>query len=339
MKVNLRKRQRAQGRYVLYLDYHQNGERVREFLPFSLGPDKKANKDALIMAEAIRSKRQLELLESPEGFIPQHRREQDFVAFYEKVAKSKGRSWSTALHPLKEFTGGFVKLGSVKESWLEAYKEFLLSKVCRNSADTYYAKIKAALRIAVRDGLIHYNPADRVDGIGRVRENPKYLTLEDLHKLRSTDCRNSEIKRAFLFACYTGIRYGDLLALTWGNVRNNSISFVQQKTKQPITFPLHDQAQVILGITGPKEQKLFALPSSHSNMWNVLRQWSRDAGIDHDVSIHAARHTFATLLLSHNTPIYTVSKLLGHTSLQHTQVYAKVIDSEKQKAIESLPVF
>ena len=62
----------------------------------------------------------------------------------------------------------------------------------------------------------------------------------------------------------------------------------------------------------------------------------QDAGITKRVSFHSARHTFATLLLTYGTDLYTVSKLLGHTNIKTTQIYAKVIDEKKAEAVNLL---
>jgi integrase len=337
MSVKLRKLPLANGRAQLYLDIHHNGSRKKEYLKLYLGKDRTANKETLLIAESMRAKRQLELASDPYGVIPGFKRDSDFVNFFEQTLQTKGRSWKSALIHLKEFTGGTVKLSAIDESWLERYQDYLVGKVSRNSADTYYAKVKAALKLAYRAKLITQNPADRVDGIGRIRENPRFLTIEEVHALGETSCRHSDIKRAFLFACYTGIRYGDLITLRWENVLTTELRFIQQKTKRPHRIPLSPTAMEILGERRAGEVQLFSLPKSHSNMWKILREWSEAAGLSEPVSFHDARHTFATLLISNDNDLYTVSKLLGHTSLQHTQVYAKVIDPVKQKAVNSLP--
>jgi len=82
---------------------------------------------------------------------------------------------------------------------------------------------------------------------------------------------------------------------------------------------------------------VFNVPS-HSQLCKVLKQWCKDAGIDKRVSFHTARHTFATLALTQGVDLYTVSKLLGHKTIQATQIYAKIVDEKKKAAMEALPV-
>ena len=77
---------------------------------------------------------------------------------------------------------------------------------------------------------------------------------------------------------------------------------------------------------------------SETHLSKVLKLWCKDAGINKRVTFHTSRHTFATLALTQGTDLYTVSKLLGHKTIQATQIYAKIVDEKKKAAMESLPV-
>ena len=68
-----------------------------------------------------------------------------------------------------------------------------------------------------------------------------------------------------------------------------------------------------------------------------MRTWASGTGINKKITFHTARHTFATLALTNGVEIYTVSKLLGHSRLETTQVYAKIIDAKKEDAVKMLP--
>ena len=71
--------------------------------------------------------------------------------------------------------------------------------------------------------------------------------------------------------------------------------------------------------------------------YKVLKQWAETAGIKKNVTFHVGRHTYATLLLYYGADLYTVSKLLGHTDIKTTQIYAKVMDETKRKAVNLIP--
>ena len=90
-------------------------------------------------------------------------------------------------------------------------------------------------------------------------------------------------------------------------------------------------------ILNMQNTNIFKIPSQ-SQLGRVLKQWCKDAGIDKRISFHTARHTFATLALTQGVDLYTVSKLLGHKTIQATQIYAKIIDEKKKAAMELLPM-
>ena len=71
-------------------------------------------------------------------------------------------------------------------------------------------------------------------------------------------------------------------------------------------------------------------------MNRALKAWAKRAGIDKDITLHTARHTYATTLLTKGADLYTVSKLLGHSEVATTQIYAKIVDSKKVEAVNLL---
>lgn len=70
-----------------------------------------------------------------------------------------------------------------------------------------------------------------------------------------------------------------------------------------------------------------------------LKRWAKHVGINKNITFHCSRHSFATLAINSGVDLYVVSKLLGHTNIQTTQVYAKIVDESKNKAIDLLPDF
>ena len=98
-------------------------------------------------------------------------------------------------------------------------------------------------------------------------------------------------------------------------------------------------ANVAKKILSKKEKSLgpvFRLPSLQ---WTseVMKTWVKEAGLEKKITFHSSRHTFGTLSLTYGTDLKTVSKLLGHTSITTTEIYGQIVDSKKQKAVDSLP--
>lgn len=345
MAVKLRKRKLAGGNVSLYLDIYQGGKRQYEFLGLYLTKDRTHNKQTLKLAESIRAKRELELQNSEHGFVPHFKRKANFVEYFERLALGKPeneKAWGNALKHLKDFTGGRIQFAGVTEEWLETFKTYLVSKVSQNTAHTYFSKIKAALRQAVKNKILVTNPADSVAQIKKQDTERTFLTLDEVQRLAATPCKDMEVKRAFLFSCFTGLRLSDIRALTWEQIKGEAIEFRQRKTKGFQYLHLSGMARQILSERDPKilpmeNANVFDVPSQ-TQLGKVLRQWCRDAGIDKRVSFHTARHTFATLALTRGVDLYTVSKLLGHKTIQATQIYARVVDEKKKAAMEALPI-
>ncbi len=339
MSVKLRKRRLADGRQSLYLDVYNNGRRSYDFLKLYLGTDKAANKETLRLAESIRAKKELELQSRPHGFVPRFKQDVDFIAFFEKVTESKNESdtaWRNTLKHLNEFTGGSIRLAAVDERWLESFRDYMLTQVAQITARTYFKKIVAALRLAVKKRLLARRPAEHVDHIPVVETQRDFLTIEEVRKMAGAPCKYPDVKRAFLFSCFTGLRISDVQALTWGKVNGASLEFRQKKTGGVEYLPLSGQARALLGEAGESDERVFTLPSL-GTIETTLRAWAEAAGVDKHLTYHVSRHTFATLALTNDVDLYTVSKLLGHKSIQTTQIYAKIIDKKKQEAVERLP--
>ena len=159
---------------------------------------------------------------------------------------------------------------------------------------------------------------------------------------RSPTLRSSpreDVKRAYLFSCYCGLRLSDVYALRWKDIALDGeqyrVTTVMKKTAAPIYLPLSRQAVRWLperGEAGDDETVFAGLPAE-PNINKVLAKWVSKAGIPKKICYHTSRHTFATMMLTLGADLYTVSKLLGHANVKTTQIYAKIIDSKKTEAV------
>jgi len=345
MTVKLRKRKLANGNESLYLDIYQSGKRAYEFLGLYLTKDKTASKGTLELAKAIQAKRLVEIQNSEYGFVPHFKKKANFVDYFERLVQGKPKDespWNSTLKHLQDFTSARIQFSAVTDDWLETFKTYLVTKVSPNTAHTYFSKIKAALRQAVKEKIILSNPGDLVSQIMMQDTERTFLELGEIEKLAQTPCRDHEAKRAFLFACFAGLRLSDIRALQWQNVKGDTLEYRQKKTKGFEYLHLSAMArQILTNQPNPKiltmqNTNIFNIPSQ-SQLGRVLKQWCKDAGIDKRVTFHTARHTFATLALTQGVDLYTVSKLLGHKTIQATQIYAKIVDERKKAAMASLP--
>ena len=191
----------------------------------------------------------------------------------------------------------------------------------------------------MEEDVLSFNPAEAVDrkAIQGEKKKREYLTIDEVKRLIDTPCKREEVKMAFLFSCFCGLRISDVRALRWKDVIYESdkihLELRQKKTEALLYLPLNKQAQQFLPASkGQAEECVFSLPGQTA-ISKALDKWAKDAGIDKKVCYHMSRHTFATMELTMGADLYTTSLLMGHSNVQITQIYAKIIDVKKEQAV------
>lgn len=344
MKVSLRKKKLSNGNFSLYLDFYFRGERKYEFLELRLINDKETDKETWMMAQAIQANRLLELQRKQHNFKPPEKQGANFIEFFKKLKEERPNdrsTWYCTLRKLEQFSNEHLLFFDIDEEWLKRFQQYLLSEVAGITAFHYYANVRQALRKAVKDKIISESPAENIPGLKKPETKREYLTLSEIKKLIRTKCNNSEVKDAFLFSCFTGLRYSDVKNLKWSNIRENKIEFRQQKTGSLEYLPLAESAKNLLNKKGFKAKKnsddcIFNMPSK-AQIHHHIKKWVTTAKINKKISYHNSRHSFGTLALTSGIDIYTVSKLMTHKDLTTTQAYAKIIDQKKRTEINKLP--
>lgn len=361
--VYLRQRSRANGLIALYLDINAGGRRRSEYLRLYLVPektreDRAKNRETLKVANAIKAQRIIDVQREKQGLgsSGEHVLFFDFAeAFANKHTNAQGEvsaPWRSTIIRLHSYERhGNITFAQITQKWVEGFLRHLSMSLSRrgkngqplspNSAKLYFTKLKAILNKAVAQGIISKSPASAVGNLKGVESTRQYLTIDELSRLAETPCRNSILRRAFLFSCFTGLRYSDVSALTWGEVHRQGdftrIIFAQRKTGGLEYLDISPQAVMLMGDRAEPQALVFAgLPILTSANY-TLSAWCRLAGIDKHITFHCARHTFAVMMLDLGVDIYTVSKLLGHRNLSTTQIYAKVLDKKKQAAAMLIP--
>jgi integrase len=374
IKVKLRTKPIKGNRQSLYLDFYpaiphpETGKPTRrEFLGLYIfdkakNPiDRQHNKENLILAEQIRQKRENQL-NKPEiytAYEQEQKRikelgEKNFVDYFKSLADKRKASnygnWISAYKYLAAFTEGKLKFADLNEKFCNDFKEYLLNTKSnrsnkttleQNSAASYFAKFRAVLKQAYKDGLLQTDLNAKTEPIKKTETQRNFLTIDELNKLAKTTCSHDLLKRAALFSALTGLRFSDIKNLVWGEVHYSEsegyfLHFRQRKTKGVEVLPISEQAYNLLGERKEPNVKVFEGLKYSTYLNAILKQWILGAGITKDITFHCFRHTFATLQLSKGTDIYTVSKMLGHRDLATTQIYAKIVDESKRKAAEKI---
>ncbi|RZJ20388.1 MAG: site-specific integrase [Acinetobacter sp.] len=285
--------------------------------------------------------------------------QRDFLEYFKSLVRERRKNegsygnWNSTYKHLVEFCNNKkVRLCDVDEVFLNKFKKFLLegeltksgTNLSQNSASSYFLKVRAALNEAYNQRLINDNPVRRVKGISPEETYRERLTSDEVKLLAKTECKVPILKKAFLFACLTGLRWSDVNKLTWGQITYNTdeciwkIDFIQKKTKNIQYLPISKSALELLGIRKADEERVFQ--GLKYSAWNnhILAEWVyKDAGIKKHVTFHISRHSMATILLGKQVPLVTVSSILGHKDLKTTMIYAKIMDSERNNAVNLLP--
>ncbi|RIV51624.1 site-specific integrase [Flagellimonas taeanensis] len=174
-----------------------------------------------------------------------------------------------------------------------------------------------------------------------------YLTERELRRIEETDFTGlgyEKVKDAFLFACYTGLSYIDVRELeknqlVLGIDGNQWIYTKREKTSESVKLPLLPKAkEIIEKYWDSPETDTKVIPVLSNQKTNkYLKEIAKACGIYKTISFHSARHTFATTVtLSNGVPIETVSKMLGHTKLSTTQIYARVLEHKIGEDMQNL---
>lgn len=369
--VRLREKKIKDGNKSLYLDIYNKGVRKYEYLKLYLIPEttpeaKERNRQTMKIAEQVKAERILALQSHgiaewdtiKKSSIP-------MVVWMEKEYEHPNRVLSASTlnwrkHTRLEFANYLdtihnpsLSLGEVDKTICRGFISYLRTATNRTTgkatisgttAHQYMTEFGTALNYAVREGLIPKNPLREIPANEKIPRDDKereFLTIEELKTLIHTPWEREDVRTAFLFSCFTGLRLGDMRKFAPKHIYKSAdgkteyICLEMNKTKHDVVIPLSDEARKWLPEAKGKDVPFFTLPVAATISWN-LERWMKKAGIDKHITFHCARHTFATMILTLQSDIYTTSKLLGHKHVATTEIYAKVIDKKKVESMTML---
>jgi site-specific recombinase, phage integrase family len=349
-------------------------QRKREFLHLTLlaSPrtpiERQQNKDILLEAQRIRLEREQELKEGKFGYRLKKSKEINFFDYFqsyiESYKKKDIRMIEIALHRFQDFlrdTAEYKKFQKritpqqISREMMLAFTEYLQSRSVGEGARGIFARFKKVYKsCGVKYKFSYTEPFTDVEGktisikIDEKQLRKEILSLDEIAQLASThyDNENPNIRRAFLFCLYAGLRFCDVKDLTFANVdfANRLLNFEQSKTKghsanSGVWIPLEETHLKLIGEPSQPDNRrelIFPLPS-YEMCLKALKRWVKRAGISKHISWHCARHSFAVNILNEGANIKTVASLLGHSDLRHTEKYTRAVDSLKRQATASLP--
>jgi integrase len=377
--VKIRYKTLSNGNQSIYFDIYRNGKRMYEFPKLYLVPektpaDKEQNRQMLEKAVKIKAQRIDEITNNENGFANMGLKQKaNFIDYLQELANEKREAAGGATKGMhqtyeslikhltaykgnrfnfknitRDFCIGFIEYlqtaqnGVYKRGISELNPSGLLSQATQHN---YVRVMSVVLNKAVTEGILPLNPINHLKRYERPKKpdaSREYLTIDEVKQLVKTECVKPIVKLAFLFSCFSGLRFSDVKALKWGDFQTDNegkqlIRYIQQKTQKDEYLQVSDEALKFLPDKGTATDKDTIFILSNNGYTNqALKSWVLAAGVKKRVTFHVGRHTNATLLLSLGVPIETVSKLLGHSDIKTTQIYAKVIDKNKRAAVSKL---
>lgn len=362
--VRVRTKKLADGSESFYLDIYVNGKRSYEFLKMYLLPEvnakvKEQNRATRAAVEAIKSQRIIDITNSKAGirgnsgwqklllsdwlgiFLENQKRKGikniNMLECVIKVVKGYGKKERTRMDDIdKKWALGFI-------DWIQnTYRTRQGKPVSQGTAVSYVSQLSIALNAAVRAEKLGENPFMRLSSAERIKKpesQRQYLAIEEIKKLIATDCRMEIVKRAYMFSCYCALRISDVCRIRWNDIicndGNYMLSVVMKKTSKTIYTPLSKNAMLWMPErkSGDENGLIFDGIPSITTINKVLKEWTKAAGIDKHITYHTSRHTFGTMMLTVGADLYTTCKLMGHSDVRTTQIYAKIVDSKKIEAV------
>ena len=330
------------------------------------------NKETLALADKIRRDKANAIEdEDKKEALKKKKASINFLDFFQEYidayTKKDVRMIQIALQRFKDFLrdtpeysiyGKKIKPEQITSEMVEAFTEYLQSRSIGEGAKSIYQRFKKVYKsCAIKCNINYQRPF--VDSEGKsititIDEDAivkDFLSPEEERQLMETHYtgENPEIRNAFIFCLYTGMRFCDVRDLTFGNIdfANRLLTYEQNKTKghskhSSVTLPVADALLELMGEQPEargKGELVFTLPS-HTMCLKALRRWTKRAGIDKHITWHCARHSFGTNMAAtaaqKGFSVRVVQEMMGHSSLKYTERYTRVVDEQKKAAMAEL---
>ena len=277
----------------------------------------------------------------------------DFIDFMEKAIKE--RKGEITNSTIRQHTGILSKLREYKSRIIsdELTEEFFvnynryLKTTLKNDLNTRHGNfktIRSYINIAIRKGLLDKSPLSK-NPVKRGATERVFLSddelksMIELYREKSLSESRQRVLRYFLFGCFTGLRISDLRMIKIDDLVGDILVLVPYKTKnvtgKTIKIPLSKMAKQLIKDEGPYriDGKIFNC-ISEQNMREYIKLVAKSCGIEKDISFHSARHTFATVFLRNTKDLAALQKILGHSNIRETMVYAHTMIEDVQQAMK-----
>ncbi|MBQ4449808.1 MAG: site-specific integrase [Prevotella sp.] len=267
----------------------------------------------------------------------------------------KSRSRYSASKSYQDYLRDFI-ISKGREDWSltdvtaefgNEYKTYLKQRKALGPTQTNHILrwLNRLVYIGVDMEIIRFNPLEEMEYYKKSETKQKYVALDDVRKLlalRMDSERGELIRRCFIFSMFTGLAYADAVQLHPRHIGKTAdgrkyLRISRKKTNVEAFVPLHPIAERILSLynTTDDTRPVFPLPG-RDQAWCYLQEIGFAIGRRESLSPHQARHTFGTMLVSKGICVESIAKMMGHSSIRSTQIYAKITDENISKDMDKL---
>lgn len=268
-----------------------------------------------------------------------------FLDFMEKRLEERPLKEGTKKHhrsilrALKDF-GRIKSFDDITYLNIQKWDEYAHNRVkCQSTVYDYHKILKVYVREAYAAQYIKSNPYQNYKLSRGISASRKFLTKEELKRIETKPIENESmehVRDVFIFCCYTGLAYSDLEKFDFSQANKTGGAYrvrdVRKKTLTTYNITLMNKPMAIL------RKYNFTLPVISNQKYNdYLKVLAAFCEVKKKLTSHVARHTFATTIaMANHVPIEVISKMLGHTNIQTTQIYAKVCQEEVDQEFDRL---
>jgi integrase len=328
----------------------QNSDKLTKLyiVPEKTPLDKKINAETRTLAETIKAQRIIDFntgkLDLPKM---KNRNKADFLTFAKiqadkKKINKRGETsergtyltYKSFIFHFKQYAGENTTFNQIDKAFCMGFIDYL--QTAKNTRDggtlktnsqlNYIKTFSAILESAIKAEIIITNPMKLCDKPQRQSHDITFLDLQELAAMENKEIPcNYDVKKAFLFSCYTGMRFSDIKGLQWNNfieISGQLCAHIRQRKTNAIQYlPISDKAKSYLpdrpDYAADTETVFNLSTNGYTNIY--LKSWARESGVTKQISFHTARHTAATLLLALGENIKTISGILGHANSAITE--------------------
>lgn len=273
----------------------------------------------------------------------------DFSPFFEQRAnklniEKKPQSYGSFLQ-FKKFIGNkVIRFTDLKATFIEDFRDYLINeaikkdgnRLSKTSAISYFQKFCGVIRHAHKERIIPFTDLDKISPTKEYQPKREYLTEFEIKRFYQVKTQHELLKKAFVFACYTGLRFGDVKSVckkdfTEVGEGRFELNLIMKKTEEIISIPIHKEAMNIVNATATESITTPVFDEvKYSNQMNIeLRNMAFQANIHKHIFFYTSRHSFASNLLNKGIDLLTIKELLGHQNLKTTSIYAKMSSGKK----------